>query len=81
MAGAQKPENQSTLRQRIAERAKQSPQLGTAENGPGPLESGTQEDRSMVSARGRYLAWEYSRHMTQRFPLLWVPVLSRVPGM
>jgi len=27
MAGAQKPENQSTLRQRIAERAKQSPQL------------------------------------------------------
>jgi len=27
MAGAQKPENQSTLRQRIAERAKQSPEL------------------------------------------------------
>jgi len=30
--------------------------------------------------RGRYLSWEYFRHLTQRFPLLWVPVLSRVPG-
>jgi len=30
--------------------------------------------------RGRYFSWEYFRHLTQRFPLLWVPVLSRVPG-
>jgi len=30
--------------------------------------------------RGRYLSWEYFRHLTQRFPLQWVPGLSRLPA-